>query len=81
MKMKYSLLIAVITITGCSSYSPSLIRQDDHIRGDAERPFVEAVPRQSMAVNDALMPPLRVEIPRPATGQVEQRFDLLANCG
>ena len=79
-----TLCIAVLTVTtllaaGCAQEPVRSIQVSDQIIGEMDKSAQRAKPRQSDVVNQALLPPLRMELPQAQGKPIEGRFDLNVN--
>jgi len=78
--MRLSPLLIVLLLSSCASLnSPhndtTLNKINDELKSVAEtKPSAEATPT---AINDALLPPLKIAMPKASAKQLEQRFDLV----
>ncbi len=71
-------LIALIAL-GCSQEPVRTGRVDDRILGEMDRGAQRAKLKESDAVNQALLPPLRLELPQAQGKPIDARFDLNVN--
>ncbi len=90
--MKNILLLALAMLLGCAGQAPvqdTLVSPqtlpainaavDSQILASIKGGVEAVPPQQSASVSDALLPPLRAEMPRIGIVPVEQRFDLVVN--
>jgi MSHA biogenesis protein MshL len=72
------ILSQAILLTGCATNEPKHTATLDKIKNElkqaAEVKTPEATPK---AINDALLPPLKIAMPKATAKQLEQRFDLV----
>jgi MSHA biogenesis protein MshL len=74
-------LLLCVLVAGCSAPPPRLDTVDERIAGelnDAATSRRDRPPSQAQ-ISDALMPPLRLELPPAAAAPLEPRFDLSVN--
>src|ERR1035437_10066319 len=73
-------LIAIaLIVAGCAREPVRTDQVSDQIIGEMDKGVQRAKPRQSDAVNQALLPPLRMELPQAQGKPIEARFDLNVN--
>ncbi len=70
-----SLAMLLTLLSSCQTFN----RVDPALLSEVERANQQAKSYQSEAVRDALLPPLRAEIPKVSGAPVEPRFDLVVN--
>lgn len=80
-KFKYSTCIILSLLTGCATTEPvretsTLNKIKSEIKQASEQKVKEQPPA---AVNAALLPPLKIELPKTAAAKLEPRFDLVIN--
>ena len=73
------ILIVAWIAAGCSQEPVRTGRVDDRILGEMDRSAQRAQPKESDAVNQALLPPLRLEMPQAQGKPIDARFDLNVN--
>ena len=74
-----SVLATASIIAGCAQEPVRANRVSDQIVGELDKSAQRAKPRESDAVNQALLPPLRMELPQAQGKPIEGRFDLNVN--
>lgn len=74
-----SALLTALIAAGCAQEPVRANRVGDEIIGEMDKSMQRAKPRDSDAVNQALLPPLRMELPRAQGRPLEGRFDLNVN--
>lgn len=80
--MRLSPLLIALLLSSCASLSPTgndttLNKIKDELKVVSEtKPTTVATPND---INDALLPPLKIAIPKASAKQLEQRFDLIIN--
>jgi MSHA biogenesis protein MshL len=80
MNMKrISLVVLAVVLGSCANLSPNTTKTDPDILSEVEKAATQARSHQPDAVREALLPPLRAEIPRVPGAPVEPRFDLVVN--
>jgi len=73
-------LIAIAWIVaGCAQEPVRSQQVSDQMTGELDKGAQRAKPRESDAVNQALLPPLRMELPQAQGKPIEGRFDLNVN--
>ena len=78
--MKRIRLAVLATVLGsCANLSPNTTKTDPAILAEVDNAAKQARSVQPDAVRDALLPPLRAEIPKVPGAPVEPRFDLVVN--
>lgn len=80
-KLKFSTCIILSLLTGCATTEPvretsTLNKIKSEIKQASEQKVKEVPPA---AVNAALLPPLKIELPKTAAAKLEPRFDLVIN--
>jgi len=75
--MKRILFAAAMSVAGCALPPPQAI--DDSIQGALAGSEERRKPSPPPAVEQALMPPLRMEMPKAGGQPIDQRFDLSVN--
>ena len=73
------LMISAMIAAGCAQEPVRTNRVSEQIIGEMDKSAQRAKPRESDAVNQALLPPLRMELPRAQGKPIEGRFDLNVN--
>jgi MSHA biogenesis protein MshL len=71
--------LAAIAIAGCAAPLPPTKEVDKRIIGELEQAHVRKPEARPAAVDEALLPPLRMEMPAVAGRPMEPRFDLSVN--
>ena len=74
-----SVLVSAWLVAGCAQEPVRTNQVSDQILGEMDRGAQRAKPRESDAVNQALLPPLRMELPQAQGKPIEGRFDLNVN--
>jgi len=74
-----SVLVTLSIVAGCAQEPVRANRVSDQIVGELDKGAQRAKPRESDAVNQALLPPLRMELPQAQGKPIEGRFDLNVN--
>jgi MSHA biogenesis protein MshL len=73
-------LLILMLLAGCATTEPqhnaTLNKIKDELKSAA---IVKASPPTPAAINDALLPPLKIAMPKASAKQLEQRFDLVIN--
>src|ERR1700682_6427925 len=73
-------IAALALLAACAAPAPRPNAVGDHITGELGRATTERKPEVTpSAVNEALLPPLRMEMPNVAGQPLEPRFDLSVN--
>jgi MSHA biogenesis protein MshL len=73
------LIVIALIAAGCAQEPVRATRVSDQIIGEMDKNAQRAKPRESDAVNQALLPPLRMELPQAQGKPIEGRFDLNVN--
>ncbi len=73
------LIVTALIAAGCAQEPVRTIQVSDQILGELDKGAQRAKPRESDAVNQALLPPLRMERPQAQGKPLEGRFDLNVN--
>ena len=73
------LVISALIASGCSQEPVRTKGVSGEILGEMDKSAQRAKPRESDAVNQALLPPLRMELPQAQGKPIEGRFDLNVN--
>src|SRR6266480_4266471 len=71
--------ISVTALTALLVSCAGPYKVDDSIVAEMDRAAKQAASNQSVAVREALLPPLRAEMPKAAGAPAEPRFDLVVN--
>lgn len=78
--MRLSPLLILMLLTACATTEPqhnaTLNKIKDELKSAAEVKVTVPTPT---AINDALLPPLKIAMPKASAKQLEQRFDLVIN--
>lgn len=74
-----SVLASALIAAGCAQEPVRSERVSDRIVAEMDKSAQRAKPRESDAVNQALLPPLRMELPQAQGKPLEARFDLNVN--
>lgn len=78
--MPLSPLLIVLLLSSCATHEPdrnsTLNKINDELKRAAQ---VQATAPAPAAINDALLPPLKIPMPKASSKQLEQRFDLVIN--
>jgi len=74
-----SVLVTALIVAGCAREPVRTNQVSDQVIGELDKSAQRAKPRESDAVNQALLPPLRMELPRAQGKPIEARFDLNVN--
>jgi MSHA biogenesis protein MshL len=69
-------LLAAVLVAACTSPPPRPTNVDAAITGEVDRAITGPGPRPPQAPSDALLPPLRMELPGVAGEPMDPRFDL-----
>ena len=73
------LILSAFILAGCAQEPVRTNQVSSQITGGLEQGAQRAKPRESDAVNRALLPPLRMELPQAQGKPIEGRFDLNVN--
>src|SRR2546429_9424183 len=71
--------ISVTALTALLVSCAGPYKVDDSIVAEMDRAAKQAASNQSVAVSEALLPPLKAEMPKAAGAPDEPRFDLVGN--
>src|ERR1039458_8129329 len=71
--------VTALIVAGCAQEPVRTNQVSDQILGEMDKGAQRAKPRESDAVNQALLPPLRMELPQAEGKPIEGRFDLNVN--
>ena len=74
-----SVLVTALIAAGCAQEPVRTNQVSDQIIREMDKNAQRAKPRESDAVNQALLPPLRMELPQAQGKPIEGRFDLNVN--
>jgi MSHA biogenesis protein MshL len=74
-----SVLVTALIAAGCAQEPVRTNQVSDRMIGELDKGAQRAKPRESDAVNQALLPPLRMELPQAQGKPIEGRFDLNVN--
>jgi MSHA biogenesis protein MshL len=74
-----SVLVPALILAGCAQEPVRTNQVSDQMIGELDKAALRAKPRESDAVNQALLPPLRMELPQAQGRPIEPRFDLNVN--
>ena len=74
-----ALILSVSILASCSQEPVRTAGVSPQILGEMDKSAQRAQPRESDAVNQALLPPLRMELPQAQGKPIEGRFDLNVN--
>jgi len=78
--IRLSPLVILMMLASCATTEPqqnsTLNKIKDELKNAAEVKVANTTPA---AINDALLPPLKIAMPKASTKQLEQRFDLIIN--
>lgn len=74
-----SVLVTALIVAGCAREPVRTGQVSDQMIGELDKGAQRAKPRESNAVNQALLPPLRMELPQAQGKPIEARFDLNVN--
>jgi len=73
------LIVTALIAAGCAQEPVRTNQVSDQMLGELDKSVQRAKPRESDAVNQALLPPLRMELPQAQGKPIEGRFDLNVN--
>ncbi len=73
------LVITALVASGCAQEPVRANKVSDRVLGELDKGAQRAKPREPDAVNQALLPPLRMELPQAKGKPLESRFDLNVN--
>ncbi len=73
------LTVIACIVAGCAQEPVRTQQVSDQMVGELDKGAQRAKPRESDAVNQALLPPLRMELPQAQGKPIEGRFDLNVN--
>jgi len=73
------LILAALLAAGCAQEPVRPNRVSEQMIGELDKGAAPAKPRQPDAVNQALLPPLRMELPQVQGKPIDARFDLNVN--
>ncbi|HEY5292591.1 MAG TPA: secretin N-terminal domain-containing protein [Burkholderiales bacterium] len=73
------LIVTALIAAGCAQEPVRANRVSDQILGELDKSAQRAKPREPDAVNQALLPPLRMDLPQAQGKPIEGRFDLNVN--
>jgi MSHA biogenesis protein MshL len=76
---KMKIAITALAVAGCATPLPPTKEVDKRIIGELEQAHVRKPEARPAAVDQALLPPLRMEMPAVAGRPMEPRFDLSVN--
>ena len=71
--------VTALIVAGCAQEPVRTNQVSDQMTGELDKAAQRAKPRESDAVNQALLPPLRMELPQAQGKPLEGRFDLNVN--
>jgi len=72
------ILSQVMLLNGCATNEPKQNATLNKIKNELKQAAeIKAAPTASKAINDALLPPLKIAMPKATAKQLEQRFDLI----
>jgi MSHA biogenesis protein MshL len=77
-----SSLLILMLLTGCATTEPQHNTTLNNIKDELKSAIAvkaSAPAQASSTINDALMPPLKIEMPKASAKQLEPRFDLVIN--
>ncbi len=74
-----SVLVTAWIVAGCAQEPVRTNQVSDQMTGELDKGAQRAKPREPDAVNQALLPPLRMELPQAQGKPIESRFDLNVN--
>src|SRR3990172_3109938 len=74
-----SVLVSAWIVAGCAQEPVRANQVNDQMTGELDQAAQRAKPRESDAVNQALLPPLRMQLPQAQGRPIEGRFDLNVN--
>ena len=76
----YLMLIVLALLTACATPQPPSRSTLNKIKDELKQATqVQPAAPTPSAINDALLPPLKIEMPKASAKQLEQRFDLVIN--
>jgi MSHA biogenesis protein MshL len=76
--LKLSALLSLMLLAACASNEPQQNATLNKIKNELKLAAeVKAPPASTNAINDALLPPLKIAMPKASAKQLEQRFDLV----
>ena len=76
--LKLSPLLSLMLLAACASNEPQQNATLNKIKNELKLAAeVKAPPTTTNAINDALLPPLKIAMPKASAKQLEQRFDLV----
>src|SRR3972149_5880592 len=73
------LIVSALIVAGCAQEPVRTNQVNDQMTGELDKRAQGARPRESDAGNQALLPPLRMELPQAQGKPIEGRFDLNVN--
>jgi len=81
MRIPYTvgLIASALIVAGCAREPVRANRVSEEMVGELDKGAQRAKPKESDAVNQALLPPLRMELPQARGQPIEGRFDLNVN--
>jgi MSHA biogenesis protein MshL len=74
-----TLIATALILAGCAQEPVRTNQINEQMIGELDKGLQRARPRESDAVNQALLPPLRMELPQAQGKPIEARFDLNVN--
>ena len=74
-----ALAAAAFFVAGCAQEPVRTNQVSAQLTGELDKGTQRAMPKESDAVNQALLPPLRMELPQVQGKPLEGRFDLNVN--
>jgi MSHA biogenesis protein MshL len=78
LQKKLSPLLILMLMAGCATTEPQRNATLNKIKNELKQAAVVKAPEASpKAINDALLPPLKIAMPKATAKQLEQRFDLV----
>ena len=77
--MRTLLWMSVAVLASCAHPPPRPTEVDPAIRSEVDRAITEPAPRAPAPPDEALLPPLRMELPSVAGRPMDPRFDLSVN--